>query len=481
MIGLPRAMLPMPRLRKPVMKTLHKIGVTLLVLGAGVSFAAVRPTLTQAATTPSGETPELGRVGALSVGTQTVTFDLPNRPKLTIMGAVTGRLPLETRRLSVRMWYPATATLGATPALYRHVVKSPGKPDFPVETRGVAIEGAPALTGQRYPLVLISHGYRGWANHFSGLAENLASKGYVVAAIDHADADFDNLRSFQMSFGGVMMDRAQDQRQILSQLLTRATQESTGFAALIDADKVGLIGYSMGGFGALATAGAPYDTTSKTIKQLPGDSQAAMARATDNVAPKIKALVAMAPWGGQPDNRSWSATDLAKITAPVLMIAGDQDDVVNFDHGVSWIFDHLTGADRKLLVFQAARHNIVGNPVPITEAADFSTLEFFTEPVWRSERINQINQHFITAFLDLNLKGDASKAAYLDVPTLDAAAGDWPSVPGEQLGGRFSDAAQPKYWRGFQRRWALGLKLHKAVKGATSAIEPPVSAAPTAR
>jgi predicted dienelactone hydrolase len=456
------------------MKNLVKIGAAVLVLSAGIGVAAVRQSPAQAATTPSGETPELGRMGALSVGTRTIAFDVPNRPKLTIMGAVTGRLPVETRRLSVRVWYPTTPTPAPRSIVYRHLVKSPGKPDFVIETKGLAIEAGNALSGQKYPLVLMSHGYRGWASHFSNLAETLASKGYVVAAIDHEDAEFDSARSFQLSFGNVMMDRAQDQRQILIQLLAlaRTSSEANGWSALIDAGKVGLIGYSMGGFGALATAGAPYDTTSKTIKQLPAQAQAAMAGASDDVAPQIKALVTLAPWGGQPDNRSWNAADLAKITAPVLMISGDSDDVVNFDHGVSWIFDHLTSADRQLLVYQGARHNIAGNPVAITENMDFSTLEFFTEPVWRSERINQINQHFITAFLDLNLKGDTTKAAYLDVPTQDAAAGEWPSTLGEQLGGRFSESGQSKYWRGFQRRWAMGLTMHKAAKGAPSTVEP---------
>lgn len=456
------------------MKTLYKIGAALLVLAGGIGFAAAHFTPAQA-TTPNGETPELGRMGSLSIGTQTLSFDLAGRPKLTLMGAMTGKLPLETRRVSVRVWYPALSVAGAAATSYRHVVKSPGKPDFLINTQGRAIEGASPLTGERYPLILMSHGYRGWASHFSNLAENLASKGYVVASIDHEDAPFDSVRSFQMSFGGVMMDRAQDQRQVLTQLLEGNNANASVISGLIDADKIGLIGYSMGGFGALATAGAPYDITSKTIKQMPADAQAAMARPTDDVAPKIKALVTLAPWGAQPDNRSWSASDLAKITAPVLIIAGDQDDVVNFDHGVSWLFDNLTGSDRKLLVYERARHNIAGNPVPITEDTDFSTLEFFTEPVWRTERLNQINQHFITAFLDLNLKGDASKAAYLDVPTPQAQAGEWPSAPGEQLGGRFSDSAQPKHWRGFQRRWALGLTLHKAGKGAVGTVERPVA------
>jgi hypothetical protein len=161
----------------------------------------------------------------------------------------------------------------------------------------------------------------------------------------------------------------------------------------------------------------------------------------------------------------WQAGALAKINIPVLMIDGDHDDVVNFNQGVSWIFDSLTGTDRHLLVYREARHNIAGNPVPITAKTDFQTLEFFTEPVWRTERINMINQHFIAAFFDSELKGDKSKAAFLDVPTPNAGDGDWPSAFGEQLGGKLSGPDQPKYWRGFQRRWALGLEMRHAGKG----------------
>jgi hypothetical protein len=82
--------------------------------------------------------------------------------------------------------------------------------------------------------------------------------------------------------------------------------------------------------------------------------------------------------------------------------------------------------------------------------------------MWRSERINAINQHFITAFLDLEMKGDASRKAYLDVPTPIASNGEWPSAPGQSFGGQTAGDAQPAYWRGFQRRWAVGVELHSS-------------------
>jgi predicted dienelactone hydrolase len=434
---------------------------------AGVTTAAVL-SQTRPDPGPAGEAPELARGGAFAVGTDVQTFALPPRARITLIGAATGNLPVEPRSLKVRFWYPAKAGAAGAPVTYSHDALLPGKPPFTVSTLGIAHDQAAAVSGQKFPLILMSHGYGGWSEYSSNLGEALAAKGYVVASINHEDLPFDSTRTFLVSFGNVLLDRARDQRQVLSAILQRAGTDKAGYGATIDPDHIGLIGYSMGGYGALSTAGAAYDATSKTISQLPKTAQTAVLENDPAITSRIKALVTLSPWGGQPDSRVWTAAALAQIKAPVLMIAGDHDDVVNFKQGVSWIFDSLTGTDRRLLVYREARHNIAGNPVPITAKTDFQTLEFFTEPVWRAERMNMINQHFISAFFDLTLKGDKSKAAYLDVPTENAGDGDWPSPPGEQLGGKMAGADQAKYWRGFQRRWALGLEMHKASKGGAS-------------
>ncbi len=420
---------------------------------------------------PPGEAPELARGGAYAVGTDVQNIVLPPRARITLMGAVTGNLPSEPRTLKVRFWYPAKPGATGTAMRYSHDVLLPGRPPFNVSTQGIAIDHAAPVAGQKFPLILMSHGYGGWSEYMSNLGEALATKGYIVASINHDDMPFDSTRTFLVSFGNVLIDRARDQRQVLTAILQRVGAEKGSYAATIDVDHIGLLGYSMGGYGALATAGAQYDATSKTISQLPKAAQAELLATEPGISSRIKALVTLAPWGGQPDNRVWTADALARIKVPVLMIDGDQDDVVNFKQGVTWIFDSLTGTDRRLLVFREARHNIAGNPVPITTKTDFQTLEFFTEPVWRTERMNMINQHFISAFFDLTLKGDQSKAAYLDVPTLNAGDGDWPSPLGEQLGGKMAGADQPKYWRGFQRRWALGLEMRRAGAGATLVVE----------
>ena len=453
----------------------------ILIIVALLGATAAAATLLQpngAPSGPTGDAPELGRIGTLGVGTVIAKFTLTDRVRISTVGALTGNLPVEARALNVRFWYPAMIDPKAAHVRYDHVVNVPAGKPFPVSTQGIAVQSAPIIAGQKYPLVLISHGYGGWDTAMSNLAETLASKGYVVAAIDHADMPFDSTRTFLLSFGNVMLDRAQDQRQILSMIVKQAQASKTGYASIIDTANIGLVGYSMGGFGALATAGAPYDPASKTVSQLPKDAQSAITKGSADSASSIKALVLFAPWGGQPDNRSWTAAGLSQIKMPVLMVGGDHDDVADFGHGISWIYDNLTGADRSILIYRDARHNIVNNPVPITAQTDFQTLEYFTEPVWRTERINAINQHFVTAFLDRTLKDDTTKSVYLELPTEIAGEGDWPSKPGEQLGGTMAGAAQQGYWRGFQRRWALGLEMHRAAKGAAGGLEKKPAAKP---
>jgi alpha-beta hydrolase superfamily lysophospholipase len=310
----------------------------------------------------------------------------------------------------------------------------------------------------------MSHGYGAWSTHYSNLGEHLASMGYIVASIDHADQVASGVPSLLLSFANVLSDRAQDQRQILEQIKVRAQSAKDGFLRAADVQNVGLIGYSMGGYGALSTAGAPYDYTSETFARLPEQSKKAMQTSAGKLA-AVKAVVAIAPWGGAPDARAWNAQGLAKMDKPLLIIAGNQDDVVNFKDGISWLFSNLKSSNRHMLVYREARHNVAGNAFDTKTIDDFATLEFLREPVWRTDRINAINQHFVTAFFDMELKGDTSKAAYLALPAANSNDSVWPVGFGEQLNGERAGAEQKDHWRGFQRRWAVGLEMQHKSKG----------------
>ena len=82
-------------------------------------------------------------------------------------------------------------------------------------------------------------------------------------------------------------------------------------------------------------------------------------------------------------------------------------------------------------------------------------VSWFEDPVWRKERIIGINLHMITAFLDRFVKGDESRAAYLDVPVPESSAGRWQAPAGHALR-RASAPALPgiTLWKGFQRDYA---------------------------
>ena len=104
-----------------------------------------------------------------------------------------------------------------------------------------------------FPLVILSHGYPGNRYLMSHLAENLASKGYVVVAADHPESTYDD----QQAFASTLVNRAVDQRFLLDSMA--GLEDEIG--AITDADRTAIIGYSMGGYGALIFGGAGLSRT----------------------------------------------------------------------------------------------------------------------------------------------------------------------------------------------------------------------------
>ncbi len=381
-------------------------------------WPAVLPSRADAAppSMPAADAPTLAALGPHGVGTSTIS--------------VPAGAAASSRTLRVVLWYPAGKAAAQRPMPYRHRLQPPPPlAALDVSIEAVAVEGAMPAKG-RFPLVIVSHGYRGWPESMSYITENLASKGYVVAGIEHGDLPFTDAAGFAASFGLTASTRARDQQAVLARFIQLASTSGNPATASVDVEKVALIGYSMGGFGALATAGAGYDPESAAYRSLPAGAlsdQADGRRAADR---RIRAVVAIAPWGAQPPHRSWSPASMKKLQVP-LMISG-------YAEGIRWVFDHATGSDRHLLLYRNARHNVGGNPLPAEASGAFKFREMFEEPVWRADRLNAINQHFITAFLNLHLKGEAAAGTYLEPP-----------------------AKGSETWRGFQPRWSLGFELQR--------------------
>jgi len=401
---------------------------------------------------PGPDAPELAPRGSFSVGVR--TLDLLHRNQIDILhfDKATGKAPLYDRPLKVELWYPAVLPPGAEEKT-TYVSRNPGNTNPPgdFETAGKALRDA-AMAAGKFPLVVVSHGYPGTRTFLSYLTENLASKGYVVAAIDHTDSVLGAIRPFQST----LLNRSADQLFVAAEV---------GAMPGVDGGNTAIIGYSMGGYGALTSAGAGLNPAGAVAAFVPGgylaDWFAGSPKYQAISRGNLKAVVAIAPWGEQAPYKAWDSAALAAIRIPTLFIAGDQDDVADYAGGIRPAFEQAVRSDRCMLVYENARHNTGGNPAP-AGMSDARMLGFFDEPVWRKERMNAINQHFITAFLDWTLKGDISRREYLHPVPERSGDGKWVLPEGTQDTGGYSpgkDAAGNLFWKGFQRRNALGLEM----------------------
>jgi predicted dienelactone hydrolase len=400
------------------------------------------------------DAPELAHFGAHDVGVRTVDVSDSERPDVLNMrnGEDT---PLYERTLTLEIWYPAQLSPEQTPGTqYQARTRNL---NLTATLHGRAVRDADPLRGDtRFPLIIISHGYPGNRYLLSHLGENLASKGYVVASIDHRDSTYED----QQNINSTLYNRAMDQRFVLSAIADFGADDDHFLGGVVDADNTGLIGYSMGGFGAVNNLGAGYSDAGVGFIAAPPNALLNKLAASNpdfsaSIDPRIKAGVPIAPWGM--NTGFWDAEGLTGIRVPTLFVAGDADTTSGYENGIKAIYDGAVNSDRYMLVFKNAGHSAaapIPMPIEFLDREDSSGAGHYTDPVWDTLRMNNILQHFVTAFLDLHLKGDADKAAYLDLVE-DGADGVYAMNPDGQARPNHS------YWQGFDQGSAVGLKLYR--------------------
>jgi predicted dienelactone hydrolase len=407
------------------------------------------------------DAPELARLGPYAVGIRTMHLVQHDQIDVLAPDAVTGSAPLVDRVLTVELWYPARPGSAAARVVYTASLPSePPAPAAHFSIPGIAVRNAPP-EGSDHPLIIVSHGYSNDPDAMTWLTENLASKGYVVAAIAHDDPPITDRTRFAQPLMRRPLDIA---------FVARTLQRTLADGHLVDPERTALVGYSMGGYGVLTAAGATLDPEGGAIKRVPGNLLLPFARggalSGSLLVKGLRAVVAISP-AGAGTLASWGEEGLRAISAPLLLIAGDDDRTVDYKTGARAIFDAASGAHRYLLTFKGGGHAMGLNPVPDAMRNKLWDQDWFEDPVWRKERINAINAHFITAFLDLYVKDDASRAAYLDVPLAESTAGVWPpATPPAAYDAYSPGTGDITVWKGFQRNHASGLELLQATGSA---------------
>lgn len=340
------------------------------------------------------DAPDLAAFGPHPVGVE--TLHLTNPDQIDVLHSET-EIRRYDRPLAVELWYPAVP--GTSPGTSYATLLRDGH--RPVTLHGSACRNAAQAEGE-FPLVILSHGYPGNRMLMSHFGEKLASRGYVVASIDHTDSTYAD----KGTFASTLVNRPLDTSFVARALRPRA-----------DASRRAIIGYSMGGYGALVAAGAAVSEAALRMDNAPPNGLWDACRAP-MVDPGLKAILPIGPWGCQ--HGVWDSEGLAGLAVPMLLMAGSADGVSGYETGMRRIFEEAARAPRHLLTFELAGHNAAA-PYPAPKEAfepsphlDFLPAEHYADPVWDTLRMNSIAQHFAVAFLDLHLKGDTAKAAYLD-------------------------------------------------------------------
>lgn len=246
--------------------------------------------------------------------------------------------------MAAAVWYPsqdATAMVSMGPI-----------------SQEVAVAGA--ITGTSLPLVVISHGTGGsfLGHHDTAIA--LAQAGFVVAAVSHPGDNYADQRE-----AIAIMNRPRHIIQLIDHMLTAWPSH-----ARIDASRVGIFGFSAGGFTALVNIGGKPDLAAvaphcvEHPKEFVCVLRAKHASPRPSVPPlpesslkdgRIRAAVVVAPALGFAFGRS----ELADVSVPIQLWRAEDDTVQPHPRYAEAVRNALPGAPEYHVVARAGHFDFL--------------------------------------------------------------------------------------------------------------------------
>jgi len=166
-------------------------------------------------------------------------------------------------------------------------------------TMDVCINGK--LLEGKFPLVVISHGNGGSNLLYRTISTHLAKNGFIVALVEHYGNNRNNNELENTEENLILRPKH------ISLTIDKLISDSL-FGKHIIADKVAVIGHSMGGYTALALAGGIPRTREGKIIETISDQ-------------RIKTIVLLAPGAG------WFMNGLDNVTIPILMLTAEHDQI----------------------------------------------------------------------------------------------------------------------------------------------------------
>jgi predicted dienelactone hydrolase len=177
------------------------------------------------------------------------------------------------RELLVRFWYPASLNQGCEPAEYT----SPGTWSYFSQLLGMPLPEVTTnsclnarITDGAHPVIVFTHGYTGTFTDYTFIFEDLASRGYVVASVDHTyeatAVEFPdgrlvksvlgshlsgNLRGDDQAFALALSARLGDLKFVVTELERLNSRGDGVFTSRLDMSRIAVAGHSFGGLAAL--------------------------------------------------------------------------------------------------------------------------------------------------------------------------------------------------------------------------------------
>jgi len=356
--------------------------------------------------------------------------------------AVRGAYPVGTRDLTIdgemslgiTVWYPAlNADNAEETVIYPYEIKMIGLPGVATVTGQAISEAAYDLSAAPYPLVVLSTGFSLGRTNFAWLAEHLASHGFVVIAPEH-DEKLVNFDPASSMFWRGTFTRPQEIASVFAYVDEQIGAGGT-LDGLIDAQTVAVMGFSHGGYTALATAGAKLDIPAYEARcdaaRQASDPDGWLC---DSFIPFLADMTAFAGLDAIP-TELWSVFDdarvdavvpmagdaylfdqagLAEITVPVMAIGGSRDTGTPYLWGTAMTYEHVSSTTKAIVTFENAEHMIFASTceaLPWYQDIGFSVA--CSDPVWDMNRAHDLTNHFTTAFLLSVLKQDSEAATAL--------------------------------------------------------------------